>query len=160
MKLLFVTVGSTMFADLTSKVLSPEFIKLLHELNFTHLRIQAGSTPVAPVSNDLINIHVYSYKSSIIEDMKDAFMIISHAGSGSILEALYLQKKLLVIVNESLMDNHQNELASELSPDYLLASNVSNLQTDFIKCHDSETKREWIGPQTTLLPILMQELNE
>ena len=41
-------------------------------------------------------------------------MIISHAGAGSILEALEAQKLLLVVINDSLMDNHQMELASKM----------------------------------------------
>jgi beta-1,4-N-acetylglucosaminyltransferase len=42
-------------------------------------------------------------------------LIISHAGSGSILEALELGKKLVVVINNGLMDNHQMELAGRLS---------------------------------------------
>jgi len=36
-------------------------------------------------------------------------------GSGSLLQALQLQKQVLVVPNESLMDNHQLDLADELS---------------------------------------------
>ena len=38
----------------------------------------------------------------------------SHAGAGSIFEALRAKKTLLVVVNEALMDNHQLELAEAL----------------------------------------------
>ena len=44
--------------------------------------------------------------------------MISHAGAGSILETLRVvpvAPKLLVVVNELLMDNHQLELAEELA---------------------------------------------
>jgi beta-1,4-N-acetylglucosaminyltransferase len=47
-------------------------------------------------------------------------------GSGSILEALRLNKKLVVVVNEGLMDNHQMELGSALHEQhYLVCCTVS-----------------------------------
>ena len=46
--------------------------------------------------------------------MRAADVVISHAGAGSILEALELGKRLVVCVNEELMDNHQAELANAL----------------------------------------------
>lgn len=42
-------------------------------------------------------------------------IIYCGAGSGSIFETLQLGKPLIVVVNEDLMDNHQNELAEELA---------------------------------------------
>jgi len=42
-------------------------------------------------------------------------MNVLSAGSGSIMESLRLHKKLVVVVNEDLMDNHQIELAQALS---------------------------------------------
>lgn len=36
------------------------------------------------------------------------------SGSGSILEALRYQKRIIVVPNETLMDNHQVELAEEM----------------------------------------------
>ena len=53
----------------------------------------------------------YRFKAGLEEDMRAARLVISHAGSGSIFEALALCKPLIVVVNEALMDNHQAELA-------------------------------------------------
>jgi len=39
--------------------------------------------------------------------MKKAQLVVSHAGSGSVFEALKLRKQLVVVVNDALMDNHQ-----------------------------------------------------
>lgn len=46
--------------------------------------------------------------------MQSADLIISHAGAGSVLEALEYQKHLIVVTNNLLMDNHQIELAEEM----------------------------------------------
>lgn len=44
-----------------------------------------------------------------------AALVVSHAGAGSIFEALRARKPLLVVVNTALMDNHQTELAEALA---------------------------------------------
>jgi len=38
-------------------------------------------------------------------------LIISHAGTGSILDSLRLKKKLIILVNDKLQDNHQLQIA-------------------------------------------------
>ena len=55
--------------------------------------------------------------AGIAQEMAGAALIISHAGSGSIIESLSRQKPLLVVVNDALMDNHQAELAGQLDAD-------------------------------------------
>eukprot|EP00633_Aureoumbra_lagunensis_P010523 CAMPEP_0197329792 /NCGR_PEP_ID=MMETSP0892-20130614/6184_1 /TAXON_ID=44058 ORGANISM="Aureoumbra lagunensis, Strain CCMP1510" /NCGR_SAMPLE_ID=MMETSP0892 /ASSEMBLY_ACC=CAM_ASM_000538 /LENGTH=114 /DNA_ID=CAMNT_0042826619 /DNA_START=256 /DNA_END=600 /DNA_ORIENTATION=+ len=47
-------------------------------------------------------------------EMRAATIIVSHGGAGSIMEALYLRKTLVVCVNDALMGNHQLELVLEL----------------------------------------------
>lgn len=47
--------------------------------------------------------------------MKEASLVISHAGAGSVFEALSMNKPTLVVVNETLMHNHQVELAETLA---------------------------------------------
>merc|ERR1712096_56405 len=59
-----------------------------------------------------VEISWFRLKPSIAEDMRSADLVISHAGAGSVLEALEARKLLLVVINDSLMDNHQMELAS------------------------------------------------
>eukprot|EP00975_Prorocentrum_lima_P019488 4104021-Prorocentrum_lima.AAC.1 len=63
--------------------------------------------------------------------MERAELIVSHAGAGSIVEALRLRKKLVVVVNTALMDNHQLELAEALADrDHVVATTCENLAHD------------------------------
>lgn len=97
----------------------------------------------------------YRFKSSLEEDMNEADLIISHAGAGSIMEGLencrkrnhnlcikpalgkneYF-KKLVVVINDELMDNHQCELAYALEKRkylYVLSKPEMLLQSDEIR---------------------------
>ncbi|CAD7946699.1 unnamed protein product [Amoebophrya sp. A120] len=52
----------------------------------------------------------------------NAAVVISHAGAGSILTALRKKRRLCVVVNTQLMDNHQEELALALAEKRYLVS--------------------------------------
>jgi beta-1,4-N-acetylglucosaminyltransferase len=49
--------------------------------------------------------------------MRNADLIIGHAGAGTCMEALSFGKPLLVVVNNKLLHNHQIELAERLAND-------------------------------------------
>ncbi|KAJ3100673.1 N-acetylglucosaminyldiphosphodolichol N-acetylglucosaminyltransferase catalytic subunit alg13 [Phlyctochytrium planicorne] len=116
---LFITVGSTKFDLLVQVVGTTDFIKAIKDLGFTHLTLQHGAsknpfetTTITKYPN--LTIETFDYKPSIDEFFKEADLIISHAGSGSILESMFLRKRLIVVPNETLMDNHQVELAEAM----------------------------------------------
>ena len=73
------------------------------------------------ISKDLVTLpilvpyEIYRFKPNLVDDFKSATFVISHAGAGSVFEALRLFKPLLVVVNPVLADNHQTELADALS---------------------------------------------
>lgn len=49
----------------------------------------------------------FRFRSSLESEFRGAALVISHAGAGSIFEALRAARPLIVVVNEALMDNHQ-----------------------------------------------------
>jgi beta-1,4-N-acetylglucosaminyltransferase len=117
----FVTVGTTRFDELIRELLRNEDVFMAMQ---TVVRMQVGKCDQKDI---------YQYKPSLKEDFEWADVVISHAGSGSILESLRMRKACLAVINERLMDNHQNELAYELAASgYLIACTVANLREHLI----------------------------
>lgn len=61
--------------------------------------------------------------------MQVGFLLFrSLTGAGTILETLRKQKKLIVVVNETLMGNHQHEIADTMAEqNYLLKATPSSV---------------------------------
>ncbi|KAL1116284.1 hypothetical protein AAG570_005779, partial [Ranatra chinensis] len=91
-------------------------LQALKKRGCKRLILQFGNGTFVPETgiNSGIQIESYRFKDSLAKDMAKADVVISHAGAGSCLEALEAKKKLLVVVNDSLMHNHQVELAEKL----------------------------------------------
>ncbi|KAI9497851.1 glycosyl transferase, partial [Zychaea mexicana] len=133
----FVTVGSTGFDSLVEACTAASFLNALERLGYKTLLIQYGSSESifkrnrnnsSNDNNSKLTLQGYAYKPSITQDMEKASLVISHAGSGSILQALRIPKPLIVVSNSLLMDNHQQELAQAMSDKgYCICSNPSNL---------------------------------
>ena len=139
--MLLLTVGTTNFDALVQSVDRIEFLEMIKTLGIDHLRLQIGSGKYIPSSivRNKMNIRVdyYRYKADYLEDVKRAECIISHAGAGSIMDALEHRKKLVVVVNEQLMDNHQQELAEAMSDrGHLIATSVNGLLKALEKVQD------------------------
>lgn len=124
----FVTVGTTKFPQLVSAILSPDILSLLYSQGYSSLTIQAGNTSVQSPTDSPLDIQIFDYKPSLAENISNADLVISHAGAGTCLEVLESKKPLVVIVNDTLMDNHQTELASRLAADgHLVSGTVASL---------------------------------
>lgn len=126
MKSVFVTVGTTRFDALVEAMTSSQAVRWLVDHDYKRLTIQYGRgvrpklMPTSSSSSSLI-ITTYDFKPSLQQDMEDADLIVSHAGAGTVMECLRYQKKLVVVINTMLMDNHQTELATAMSDrQYLL----------------------------------------
>ena len=127
----FVTVGTTSFDALVEAMDSEELIQALIEKGYDSLTIQRGRGAYVPkhvvsatstssrsstsARRTFFKVDVVEFLPSLDGVLKDASLVISHAGAGSVFESLSLGKPTLVVVNESLMDNHQVELAETLA---------------------------------------------
>ncbi|KAL0830787.1 hypothetical protein ABMA28_002907 [Loxostege sticticalis] len=115
----FITVGTTRFDLLVETIMSPSVLESLKKIGCKVITFQIGNSDFQPGIYDKegVQINVYRFKDSILDDIVSADLVISHAGAGSCLEVLEARKPLLVVVNEELMDNHQIELAEQLQID-------------------------------------------
>ncbi|XP_078036871.1 alg13 UDP-N-acetylglucosaminyltransferase subunit [Augochlora pura] len=119
-KKVFVTVGTTTFDELIKTVLTAEILEALSLKGYNELILQIGKSTLEPdctPRNGLIKIEYFNLNPNILEYVKNTDLIISHAGAGSILDALENKKNLIVVANNSLMHNHQLELAEQLHLD-------------------------------------------
>lgn len=101
--------------------------------NYKHLILQIGNSSLEPDCTARFGfnkIESFKLSPSIGEYMRSADLVISHAGAGSVLEALEKRKHLIVVINDLLMDNHQVELAEQLYKDehlyYCTCQNLLN----------------------------------
>jgi beta-1,4-N-acetylglucosaminyltransferase len=126
----FVTVGSTSFDDLVRHVDSPVVLQSLHRQGFKHIIYQIGrgtyvpttspdtpDTPDTTTTEEGIKVSYFRSKPTIAPYIKDAALVICHAGVGTVMETLRMKKQVVVVVNPSLMDNHQLEVAAALEVD-------------------------------------------
>jgi len=117
-KRVFVTVGTTSFQQLIRLIMSDEVVDQFFKWGVSEVIVQGGKNDLYGNFKEWterdIKFTFYDYKSTIAEDIDWADLIISHAGAGTTIEALDQGKVLLVVPNETLMDNHQLELARKL----------------------------------------------
>ncbi|KAH9946059.1 glycosyl transferase [Epithele typhae] len=138
-KHVFVTVGSTRFDALVNRVLSPPVLDALRAKGYQTLEVQCGNSDVdigqlQKVAEDRwklaggVETTVWRFKPSLQADYEQADLIISHAGSGTILDVLRMKKPLIVIPNPTLLDNHQAELSDSLAGlNHLRSTTVADL---------------------------------
>ena len=117
-KQILITVGTTKFENLIKAIDTEKFYEMIIKYKFTKIIIQKGTGEYIPKIyekyKDKINIQVSTLLNNFENIIKTSELIISHGGAGIILESLKNKRKLIVCVNDELMDNHQIELASSL----------------------------------------------
>ena len=146
-KSIFVSVGSTHFDALISKIDSKDFIELAKSMGYGTIIAQVGC--YEGEIKHLENYFSYASPEEFKNYLENSDLIIGHGGAGTILEVLQLGKPIVVVVNEDLMENHQTELAYECSKKGLLqVSTVSNFFEAFRKVVTLEPRKiEFDGTQ-------------
>lgn len=114
----FTSVGTTRFDELVSIFSDEEVLGALVRAGVTRLTIQHGSSSFkAPLLGSGVGLEVrsFDYAPSLASYLEDADLVFSHAATGIYLEAMQLQLPHLLVVNTSLHENHQAELAGLLA---------------------------------------------
>ncbi|KAH7093255.1 glycosyltransferase family 28 C-terminal domain-containing protein [Paraphoma chrysanthemicola] len=169
-KLCFVTTGATApFTALIESVLSSSTLNALRSNGYTHLLVQygsakdifdksstaarlhiAGSKEQGPLIVDGIDFDPNSLQSQFTLVQQSKGLVISHAGSGTILAALRYQVPLIVVPNTGLLDNHQEELAVAMErSNYLIRGDVSDLGPAIQKSEGFRVKMSQYPPITS-----------
>lgn len=154
MTTIFVTTGATVvFEELIRAVLDAAFVGCISKLGYDKVVVQYGKQGLRVFDECVVmldgNTHGvaiegFDFSQDIASVISMADLVISHAGTGSILDTLRLEKRLIVMVNDKLMDNHQMEIAQELyNSQHLLkcSTSLDELVSCVEKLHDVELKR-------------------
>ncbi|SPP80598.1 UDP-N-acetylglucosamine transferase subunit ALG13 homolog [Drosophila guanche] len=151
LKTVYVTVGTTKFDALIEAITSESVLKVLQSRECRKLILQHGnSEPKSAEESRLISeqygiqLEQYTFRPNI-EDIKAADLIIGHAGAGTCMDILTNGKVGLIVVNDELMDNHQQELAMQLTTErYLytckprqLAVQLGSLDFESLRAYES-----------------------
>lgn len=161
------TIGATApFNSLVRAVLQPGFVKALNQAGYTQLRIQYGDhsgeeifrqhTQALGDANvtDELEITGFGFKKEGLREEMRAVkgsapdlegMVISHAGSGSILDALRIGAPIVVVPNTDLLHNHQVELAEALAEqEYVIHGKVDDLESSIAQAEVLRAKsKQW-----------------
>ncbi|RMX85561.1 hypothetical protein D0867_15864 [Hortaea werneckii] len=152
-KTCFVTIGATAsFAALIRSALSSDTLSALSRQGYTDLVVQYGQDGKelfdaamqqvkTAASSSHVNITGFDLdKAGLGKYMRQAKgggsrgaggqegVVVSHAGSGTILDALRTAVPIIVVPNPDLLDNHQVELAEALAEqDYVVHGKLEQL---------------------------------
>ncbi|KAL7424277.1 Glycosyltransferase 28 C-terminal domain [Cryptotrichosporon argae] len=174
---LLVTVGSTLFPGLTDTVLSPSTLTLLPSLGISTLVVQLGRADVpAPVrarvpavpgefrwdgaageerAAGALRVRVLRYTDDLEGEIEAATAVVAHAGAGTILSVLRRGRRLLVVPNTSLMDDHQRELADALGAEgYLDVCMVADLHAGLRRLAEDTPRQPFPAQAPTFKSIL------
>lgn len=113
-KRIFVTVGTTKFEKLIETIQNDKILMKLYDLGYRSIQFQTGTGKCKEKFHPKLKIYYQDYFEDFNKEIKKYDLIISHAGAGTCLDVLRCEKPLIVVINEDLMDNHQEELAEEM----------------------------------------------
>ncbi|CAL8577660.1 N-acetylglucosaminyldiphosphodolichol N-acetylglucosaminyltransferase catalytic subunit alg13 [Xanthoria parietina] len=169
-KICFVTIGATAaFDQLLHAVLTSQFLQTLRASGYTNLLLQYGTAGYSilksfeaevasgEADNHGIDISGFDFNKlglgvemSLVKAADDRAegVVISHAGSGSILDAMRIDVPLIAVPNTSLLHNHQVDLAEELARQgYLVHGHLDNLSAALAESDVLRKTRQTWPPQ-------------
>jgi len=82
-KIVFITVGTTYFDELIQKFDQENILKALSDFGYNKILFQIGKGTYEPINYkkfDKLQVEVFRYKPSLIEDLKSADLVVSHCG--------------------------------------------------------------------------------
>lgn len=163
MKCIVLSGATVPFTELVAAI-TPKLVAELSKLGYTEVEVQYGFAKSAFIPQP--NVLGYDFDLDIKSRIQNCQLVITHAGAGSILDSLDRSsnseavRKVLVVVNSNLMDNHQLELARKLDalnqvklvedPSYLLFA-VQRAATESFKP---------VPPPVSLQKIIDEELKK
>lgn len=122
---LVVTVGTTEFEELLRELDTPAFYQLCKDMGFDTVVFQTGRGKHIPAASPIINVETLDFTPDITELFKGADTVVSHCGAGTLLDCLKLNKRVIAVVNNTLMDNHQRELFDKLRDEHYIVGFTS-----------------------------------
>ncbi|KAJ3302506.1 hypothetical protein HDV03_004929 [Kappamyces sp. JEL0829] len=131
----------------------------MQRLGCVRLVIQHGSSPCTPAPGSGIEVETFAYKPSLESDLEASDVVICSGGAGTLLECLELGKKILVVPNTTLQDNHQMELIDVLEQEGYLSSSptctIADLEPRIRQIHEGScVVRKWKPPTESILPVI------
>ncbi|KAI6749155.1 hypothetical protein HG531_008102 [Fusarium graminearum] len=141
-----VTVGATAgFKTLIDSVLSVSYWQYIVSQGFTELHVQCGPDAASAkqqltlLQDEIpsgLTIEIFDVKKNLMKEemilckdlqgQRQLGLVISHAGTGTILDAWKMGLPIVVVPNTELLDDHQAEMAKHLSKEgYAIISSGS-----------------------------------
>ncbi|KAK6434529.1 N-acetylglucosaminyldiphosphodolichol N-acetylglucosaminyltransferase catalytic subunit alg13 [Oleoguttula sp. CCFEE 5521] len=182
-KIAFLTTGATAtFPALIEAAVSPSFLEALAAQRYTELAVQHGADGqqlydklVSRAESAGTGVKVTGFaldKTGLGRHMRRAQssnnaeegVVIAHAGSGTILDAMRTGVPTIVVPNPSLLEDHQQELADELEArEYVVKGRVEDLAGALAMAEKMRQRtREWppvnSGTHKGLKGILDEEM--
>lgn len=81
---------------------------------------ETNDKSVITFANSYLTLETFAFSPEIDKFISKADIVVSHAGTGSILDSLRLHKPLVVVTNQQLMDDHQEEVAAQFEKEQYL----------------------------------------
>ncbi|ANB11117.1 N-acetylglucosaminyldiphosphodolichol N-acetylglucosaminyltransferase catalytic subunit ALG13 [Sugiyamaella lignohabitans] len=159
-----VTSGATVpFEKLIRSTLSDGVLHQLAKQGYRQITVQYGSgkaifdESVSSCHDPKLSIDGFDFTTDMAREIAKYDLVISHAGTGSILDALRANKKLIAVINTSLMDNHQAEIAHEFeSQGYLVSTDTESISAALQRL-DSTTLKQLPPADSLKLAAIINE---